>query len=400
MNKLEFIKLANNDLPTFKEDRQNDWIKYGEDNLYPNKLIDLAGKSALHNAIISSKVDACKGMGLEYDGEPDAKTDAFLQTANAYESMNDVYFKTAYDLTIFSGYAIEVILSKDRKSIAEVYHMDFSKIRCGKVDDKNQVPTYWYSKDWSQYRKAEYKPTPIPAYSKTSKEPRQLIYFKEYRPGVEYYPLPSYIGAISYVEIDVEIANFHLSHIKNGMTPSILLNFTNGQPTDDERRVIKNQIRDAYTGTDNAGKFMLTFSDSKDTAPTVETISPAQLDKQFIQLQSQVLANILAGHKVTSPLLVGIRGEGGGLGNNAGELEAAFQLYNNQVIAPMKEQLLYSFNIITNINGMKKLNVETTAPVSFTYSENILTQILTKDELRNKIGYEPINTTTITTNPE
>ena len=389
INNLEFVQMANNDLPVFKEDRFKNWIKYGENNNYPNQLIDLAGKSALHNAIISGKVDALKGKGLQYEGEEsDIKTDSFLKNANPYETLDDVYMKAAWDLTVFGGYALEIIISRDKKTIAQVNHLDFSKIRCGVKNESNQIDTFYFSNDWNQYRKAEYAPEAIPAYSPESKETRQLLYFKEYRPGTEYYPLPSYIGAIAYIEIDTEIANFHLSNIKNGMAPSLMITFPNGTPPAAERKEIMRKLKDSRTGSNTAGKIMLNFSDSKDTAPIVETIQPSQLDKQFTQLSEVVLQNILSGHKVTSPLLVGIKTEGQLGGNN--ELVTAFQIFDAQVISPMKEQLLSSFNKIMERNGMQELSIETTAPVEFTYSESVLTQILTKDELREKIGEDPL----------
>lgn len=387
---IDILKLANNDLPVFREERYQDWIKYGSDNRFPDKLIDLVGKSALHGAIVSSKVSATKGLGLEYEGEPDPKTDAFLKEANDNETLNEVFAKATFDLVLFGGYALEVILSKDKKSIAQVNHIDFSKLRCTKSDADNNINDYLYSKDWSRARQSEYAPKSIPAYTIGSKEPRQLIYFKDYRPGLEYYPLPAYIGALSYIETDVEIANFHLSNIKNGMAPSVMINFPNGVPNEEERKIHKRDFERQFTGSDKAGKVIISYSDDKDRAPIVNPISVSQLDKQFNLLQTQVLDNILAGHKIVSPLLVGLRG-GGGLGSNASEIESAFELYNNQVINPLKEQLLKSFNKIMIINGMQELDVISTAPISFTFSEDILLQILSTDEMRAKIGYEPLN---------
>jgi hypothetical protein len=385
---LVVVNLSQVELPTFTESKYQDWIKYGADNDFPFKLQDLANRSALHNAILSSKVDNICGNGFTYDKKKDNKTDLFLENINPNETANDVLRKVTYDYELYGGYALNVIWSRDHKTISEVYHIDFAKIRCGKLDEKGQVQTYFYSKDWCNYRKAENEPKQIAAFNTKTKEPSQLIYVKEYRPGMDYYPVPCYVGALAYIEIDVEIANFHLAHIKNGMTPSIMINFNNGIPTDEEQTTIERQITRKYNGTDNAGKLILSFSEDKDKSPTVTTLTPSQLDKQFIQLQSTVLQNILSGHKVVSPLLVGIKTEGQ-LGGNA-ELETAYNIYSKTIIQPAQNIILKSFNQIGTINGLQELSIIPTAPIEFTWSENVLATILTKDEMRERIGLEPL----------
>jgi len=388
MDNLTIINLAQVELPKFIEPRYNDWILYGSDNLFPDKLIDLANRSALHNAIISSKVDNVCAGGFTYKKRTDTKTDKFLDHPNPNESFEDIFRKITYDYVVFGGYALNIILSKDKQSISEIYHIDFSKIRCGKANEKGIVEEYWYSKDWANYRKGEYKPESIPAYSEGSKEPSQLFYFKQYQPGISYYPLPQYVGALAYIEVDTEIANFHLAHIKNGMTPSVLINFNNGIPSSDERKKIERQIEAKYNGTDNAGKFILSFSEDASKAPTVTTLTPSQLDKQFIQLQDTVLQNILSGHKVTSPMLVGIKTEGQ-LGGTS-ELMNAYQIYTNTVIVPIQNTLMRTVNMICERNGLQKLELIPISPIEFSWEEGTLKEIMTKDEMREKIGLEPL----------
>lgn len=387
-NNLIVVNLSQVKLPTFTESRYLDWIKYGDDNEFPNKLQDLANRSALHNAIISSKISNTCGEGFKTDGEIDKNTQLFIDNPNPDEDLETLYNKIVNDYVLYGGYALNVIWSRDRKSISEVYHIDFAKIRCMKQNDKNKITTYLYSKDWSNYRKAENTPLEIPAFDIKTKEPSQLIYVKQYRPGFDYYPVPSYVGALSYIEIDTEIANFHLSHIKNGMTPNIILNFNNGIPSDDERKTIEKQINQKYTGTDNAGKFILTFSEDKDKAPTVTTLSPSQLDKQFIALEASVLQNILSGHKIISPMLVGIKTEGQLGGGN--ELDNAFTLFQNSVIKPLQKNTLNVINKICKINGLQELNIIPVAPLEFSWSENVLQTIMTINEMREKIGLDPM----------
>lgn len=392
-DKLMVVQLAQVSLPKYSENRFNDWVKFGENNDWPFYLQELANRSAIHNAILSSKVDYSCGEGIVIDDEQkssrgDKVTQLLIDNPNPDENLNEIYRKAVYDYVVYGGFALNVIWSKDRKSIAEIYHIDFAKIRSGKMNDRGIVETFYFSNDWRNYRKTENSPRPLPAFNIKNKEASQLIYVKEYRPGLEYYPLPSYVGAISYIETDAEIANFHLAHIKNGMVPSLFINFPNGIPDEEERKKIEKQITNKFVGTDNAGKFVLSFSEDASRAPSIQTMSPAQLDKQFLQLQETVIQNILTGHKITSPLLAGIKTEGQ-LGG-ATELENAFKIYNSMVISPIKEILLKEFNAIIKINGGTEIKVVTSSPVEFSWSEGVLANILTRNELREVAGYEPI----------
>ena len=387
MKDMIFVSLSQIEMPKITEVRKGDYVNWGEDNRFPDTLIEYQRRSSLHNAIVRSKVNDICGDGFTYEGKTDKKTDAFIQMANKYESLDEIKKKVAYDLVLFGGYSLNIIWSRDGKYISEIYHIPFNYIRTGLMNERKQIDNYYYCENWKAYRN-EYKV--IPAFNKelALQQPSQLLYYKSYTPGSIYYPVPSYFGAAASIETDIEIANFHLSHIKNGMMPSMMINFPNGFPTKDEMKTIERQIKDKYVGTDNAGKFIITFSDGKDLAPTVETLSPAQLDKQFIQLQEQVLQNILSGHGVVSPLLVGIPTSVGLGGTEI--IQDSWQLYHNRVINPYKDEILSTINKIMNINGMKQLTINTSSPVSFNFSEAILLQILTQDEMREMIGYDPI----------
>lgn len=382
-------------LPDYAETYWNNkpWVRYGVDNQFPVFLQELANKSALHNAIISSKVDYSYANGLDTKNvyneakASDFSTLLFINHPNPYEDLNSIYRKCLYDYTLYGGFCLNVIWAKDRENVSEIYHIDFSKVRAGKKDEREQVKTYYYCEDWSNTRKYGYKE--VDAYNPNHKKGSQLLYAKEYRPGTFYYPLPSYVGSLNYISIDCEISNFHLAHIINGMTPNMMISFCNGIPTEEERRRIKQQFVDEFTGSDNAGKFFVTFSEDKERVPQITTISADNLDEQFIQLQATVLQNILSGHKVVSPMLVGIKTEGQ-LGGNT-ELETSFEIFNNTVIKPIQKEVTGALNRLLphtlHWNGTEVVPTDAT-PVSFTWSENILSQILTPDEMREKIGID------------
>jgi hypothetical protein len=384
-NNMIFISLAQAEIPKMVESTSRDYVLWGENNNYPERLVKYYQYSSLHNAIVKSKINDICGDGVGYGGDVDEATDGFMVACNPYESLDEVIRKVANDLVIFGGYALNVIWSKDKKTVSEIYHVPFELIRSGKANEKGIVEKYYYSDNWSAWKKDMKE---IKAFNQSKPGGSQLLFYKAYNPGVKYYPLPSYVGSISAIETDAEIANFHLAHVKNGMTPNLIINFPNGVPTSEERKKIEKQIKDKYVGTDNAGRFIITFSDDKDRAPTVTTLSPAQLDKQFLQLSDSILQSILSGHGVVSPLLVGIPAPVGLGGTEI--VKSSWELYHNRVIQPYKDEILFNLNKIMGINGLRELSILTSSPVSFNFSENVLLEILTKDEMREIIGYDPL----------
>lgn len=377
-------------LPSFEETcfSNKPYVKYGEGNTFPTFLQDLANRSALHNAILSSKVDYSYADGLKLnDDKQNISTTLFVNHPNPFEDMNSIYRKCLYDYILYGAFCLNVIWSNDGESICEIYHIDAAKIRSGKRNERGIIESYFYCEDWDKTA-PRYKAVPV--YRNDNRQGSQLLYFKEYRPGTFYYALPSYVGALNYITIDAEISNYHLAHLLNGMSPNFIISFTNGDPGDEERRKIKQQMIDEYTGTDNAGKFIMTFTDDPARVPVVNTLSSDNLDEQFNQLSEQVLQNILSGHKVVSPMLVGIKSEGQ-LGGNT-ELETSFEIFNNTIIKPIQKDVIEVLNRIIretkSWNG-NKLGPTTAAPISFTWSEGTLSQILTVAEMRERIGLEP-----------
>lgn len=336
-------------LPTFEEGTFSNkpYVRWGKDNLFPVFLQDLANRSALHNAIISSKVDYSYADGCRLN-EDTLSTKLFFDHPNPYEDMDSIYRKCLYDYIVYGCFALNIIWAEDKKHISEIYHVDASKIRSGKKNEHGMVDEYFYCDDWT---KASPRYKSIGAFNLSDRTGGQLLFVKEYRPGTFYYPLPSYVGALNYITIDAEISNFHLSHILNGMAPNFFITFTNGVPTEEERKKIKAQLISEYTGSDNAGKLMVSFVDDPEKVPHVETLSADNLDEQFIQLSDQVLQNILSGHKVVSPVLVGIKQEGISFGSGE-EMENAYNIYINSVIKPIQSIVIDSLNkVIVNTKG-------------------------------------------------
>lgn len=360
-NNIEVMNFSQIKLPTFTEKSYSSkpYISYGSDNKFPYFLQELAKRSSLHNAILQSKLDYAYDKGLEVT-DSNLASDLFINHPNPQESLNDIYRKCLSDFIMFGGYCLNIIWSQDKQNISEIYHIPFETIRCGKKNERGQVETYYYSADWSKYN-AEYKT--IPAFSYNNRVGSQLLYEKRYQSGCYTYPLPSYQGAITDIATSTEISNFHLANITNNMMPSVMITFTNGIPSEEERRTIKAQFEEQYTSTDNAGKFILSFVEDETKAPKVDTLNSSDNGEQYLNLYNTIQTSILAGHQIVSPYLVGIRSDGVSFGSGT-ELANSFKLFYNTVITNIQSKVVTTLNNVLKLTaGWEHAELEATEPI-------------------------------------
>ena len=239
-----------------------------------------------------------------------------------------------------------------------------------------EIDTYYYSADWSKHKKSEYKPRPYRAFSVEDRSSAsQILMIRDKNPALFYGFAPDYIAATDYIQLDLEIAQFHLSNISNGMFPSMAINFKNGIPSSEERRVIERQINQKFSSSKAAGKILITFNDGGETTPEIVPIDSNGSSESYQFLSKEVVNKVLSGHRVTSPLLFGIRAEGGGLGSNADELRDSYSLFNNTVIIPFQNILLKGLEKIFKVNDINlDLYFKTLKPADFIDLEVTKTQ--------------------------
>jgi hypothetical protein len=379
-------------LPEFKEHINKNWIPYGDNNLFPDELVNLFNKSGIHNAIIESKTRMMVGDGIiqstETEEEFSEATDDFIKHCNPYEDMTEVYKKCAMDYELYGLSYIEILWSKGRKKIAEINHLDATKIRWGKMEN-NRVKNYFYSQDWSNYRKEAYKPIEIPLFDNKASSARQILPIVRYTPALDYYAFPDYIAGVKWIQTDTEIANFHFNNLKNGMSPSVFFGFPVGETTNEERKSIVDSLNEKYTGTNNASKAVVSFYDAEgDKKPEVKILEQSNADKQYDLLNKTTLQQILVAHKVTNENLVGIATPGQ-LGSGS-ELLSSYEIYYNTVVKPDQQYVLVSFKKIMLVNGLNDIEILENQPLEVNFTESILEKILTQDEMREMIGYEPL----------
>ncbi len=348
---ISVIHLAEFNLPEVTETANKDYIQFGTDNMYPQYLLELYNGSSINNAIIKGVSAMIYGEGLDATDKQDSeehKEQWLRLTSLLGHSQKDLLKCLAFDLKLFGMCYVNTIWNKPRTKIVEMYHIPAQYIRSGKADGYGRVNEYYYSADWNNTRK--HKPRTYKAFDEKDRtSASQVLCIKDYSPGSHYYSLPDYQGSTSYIQLDMEIAQFHLSNIKSGMFPSMAVNFANGVPTREERRTIERQINAKFGGSGNAGKILITFNDGKDTAPEIVPINANDNSDSYQFLSTETTRKVLTGHRVTSPLLFGVKGDGSGFGNNADELRDSYSLFNNTVIKPFQNTLLGGLQPIFNI---------------------------------------------------
>ena len=391
------INLTNEVQPKSVEVNGADWIGFGDGeykNNYPQYIIDLYNNSATNAAIVNATSAMIAGEDFICEDSKDlaqyVELKKFLAAVNGQESAHELFVKLAFDLKLQGAYAINVIWSKDKTKIAELHHIPVEQVRIGVPDEDGKVPCYYICSDWTQYRKKEYAPKHIAPFNMMDRsEGSQLLYSGLYSPAMELYHTPDYVASTNWIQIDNLTSDFHLNNITNGFSGSYFINFANGVPTREERVQIERQIAKKFTGANNAGKFVLTFSDDANSKPEIVPIAVSDADKQYTVLNELTIQNIMIGHRVTSPMLLGVKTEGQLGGRN--ELLQAYELYMNSVVKPFQNQLLKTFKKLLAINGVTiPLSIKDVQPLNSMFDAETLKEVLTQDEIREELGYEPL----------
>lgn len=340
---MELIQLNQYEERSYRETANKmGFVNYGDDNLFPQYLVDLYHSSATHNALSTTIAMMIFGEGF------DATT---LDGRLAFDqwNLNNELRKACLDFKIQGGFALEVNWSIDRTTIANVSHLPFENIRSGFVNEDEKVEYYYYSKDWNDKRE---EPSEICTFNpeRNIEHPTQILYVKPFSPGSFYYPKPDYVGSINYIELDKEIGVYHINNMKNGMSPSFSIHFKNGIPPQEERNRIRMDIERQLSGASNAGKFIVTYSDDPDRKPDFEPFQLSDAHNQYQFLSEEVTSKIMVGHRVTSPQMFGVAvpGKLGG----GGELAEASELFEKNVIAPARQVVTEAVKTLLNAAGL------------------------------------------------
>jgi hypothetical protein len=255
---------------------------------------------------------------------------------------------------LFGGFSLQIIKTRDGKGIAEIYHLDFSRVRSGKLNEEDKIESYYYSAHWKDTRK--YAPEEYPAFNMDEKGDTQIYYYKTYIPSMSYYPVPDWSAGQRSIEIDIETKNFHMNNLRSGMVPSLFINMNGGIPGEEEQRILTRALEEQYAGTDNAGQAIISFNESKETAPEIIQIPRNDNDSYYSTLSDDITRSILSAHRVSSAELFGIA-TAGKLGAS-NEITEHSEYFRKMVIQPFQNCMLPVFNKLVSIKFEKPTTFE------------------------------------------
>ena len=343
---LSVVNLSRQEIPIITEDTKTrySWVPVGimdQDDFFPI-IIDAFNTSTTNAACVEGISDLIYGKGL-YSNNP--TFDAELAKLVSQEDIK----RLSFDLKLFGNGALQVYWNDNHTRIKKMYHVPVQNLRAEKLYDKPRVERYYYCTDWSDMRQHKHK-TEIPAFG-TSAEKMEILYFKNYSPGKYYYSLPDWVSALQFSFVEAELSNLHINNIENGFLPLIMVNLNNGVPAPEERQTIEDMIEAKFTGTRNAGRFMVSFNDDANNKPTIDTIQTENLHEKYQYVAEYAQDRILVAHRVTSPLLFGIRTANNGFSSQSEEMKTAFSILQTMTISPFQNLILNTLQDALSFGG-------------------------------------------------
>ena len=384
-NSIKVVNLSGYQSPEVIEDDRKDWVLYtcGDDGQdYFESLIEKYLGSPTNACCINGITEMIYGRGLDaLDSKEKPEMYAKMKLLLKPSCMR----KLVNDYKLLGQGAVQVIYNKNKTTITKISHFPMETLRAERAKN-GKCQAYYYHPKWSELKPSD-KPKRIPTFGNGSKgEVIELYIFKPYKSGFYYYAPVDYNGCLQYAELEEEVANYHINNIQNGLQPSLLVNFNNGIPNEETQELIERKIYDKFSGSSNAGKFILTFNESQEDQATIDPIHLPDAHAQYQFLADESREKIMLGHRIVSPILLGIK-DNTGFGNNAEELRTASIIMDNMVIRPFQQQIIDGLNEILAFNKIYlQLYFITLQPIEFTELDNISTKVKREEETGEKLS--------------
>lgn len=367
MTSNHIIELSAYTAPIVTEDKRNEWVNYGEDNNYYQFLIDRYSNSATHSAVVNNIGRLIYGKGL-------SALDAFKKP-NDYAQMltlftaNDLR-RVIQDLYLLGQGAFQVHYDKGHKKVAKVFHIPAQLLRPEKCNEDGDVVGYYYSDNWEDPKKFVPKRFDAFGYGKSEVE---ILMIQPYSVGTKYFSRVDYQGALEYCVLEEKISEYLINEVTNGFSPTTIVNFNNGTPTDEQKSEIARATINKLTGS-TGKKIVVSFNEDEAKKTTIDSVPLNDAPEHYQYLSDECRSKILTGHCVTSPLIFGIATTTG-FSANADELKNSVILFDNMVIQPKQEVVIEALNSILAFNGISlKLFFKTLQPLEFIDLSNAQTE--------------------------
>ena len=326
MIKVDKLTFAVDTLTNFTEvvNRNNAFISWGLDNMFPEELYRLLDMSPIHNACVRSKVDNCFGAGYVNDYK-----------VNAKQTLNDIGRQLYFELIVTGNLFLEIVWRKDRSEGIAGFHIIPSKyIRVHKPIELGAPATkYLYCRDWMNWRKAGM--VEFSEFDPMNFTNRQIVHIRMFQPGYDYYGAPDYLSTINDIRLNHQITVYNLANLINGANPSLWVHFNTPAPdSENEQTQILRNIENRYQGSENAGRVIVSYGDSNEK-PDITQIASNLQQGFYSEVFELVQKQILSGHKIVDGSLIGLPNPGG-FSSSADQLQVAYQLFLKTSINPLQ----------------------------------------------------------------
>lgn len=356
MSTIHVLELSKYTQPEIVENTRNAWVEYGEDNDYYEWLMCRYRNSTTNNAIINNMARLIYGKGIDAR-DASRKPNDYAQMKMLFS--NDTLRKCALEVKLFGGYALQIIYSKDRKRVAKVEHLPIYLTRPEKCDENGDINGYYYSDNWEDTKK--FVPKYIPSFG-SSNEPLEILVIGQYSVGRKYFHRVDYEGCLDYCVLEEKISEFLINDVTNSFSGTKVINFNNGKGTPEQQQEQVNKVKGKLTGS-TGDKVIISFNDNPESKTTIDDVPLDNAPEHYSYLATEARNKILAGHTVTSPMLVGISPDGQGFSSNADEINTGALYFYNTAIKPLQELLIEGLEKVLAFNGVtldlyfKRLNL-------------------------------------------
>ena len=340
------VNMAQQEIPVVTEDTKTRyaWVPVGinDNDDYFASITEGYNTSTTNAASVEGIADMIFGKGLY------SKNLAFQPMLDVVLPQEEIK-RVSFDIKLYGNGAFQVYWNDEHTKIIRMYHVPVQTLRAEKIYDNPRIENYYYCTDWTDQRKIKDKKK-IPVFG-TSSDKMEILYIKNYTPGQYYYSLPDWFSALQFSYVEAELSNLHINNIQNGFLPMVMINMNNGIPAPEERDTIESMIESKFTGTRNAGRFILTFNDDKERQPTIEAVQIDNLHEKFKYVAEYAQDRILVAHRVTSPLLFGIRTANNGFSSQSEEMKTAYSILQTMTIIPFQNLIINALTTALAVGG-------------------------------------------------
>lgn len=378
MSEFFVTNLAAYTAPVVVELKNKDYVQYGEDNFYFNYIIDVNNNSTTNRAICIGVSNMIYGKGIAaHDG--DKRPEQYAQMMSLFKKQVLRRFISDYKIL---GMAAFQLIYKDGK-VVKVQHFPMETLRSERANEEGEIEGWYYSNHWDNMKPNE-NPDRIPAFGFGNGKEAEMYVLKPYEAGKYYYSSPDWSSCMPYAVLEDEISDYLINDCINGFSGTKVVNFNNGVPDPEKMQSIKGEVLSKLTGS-RGEKVIVAFNNNSESKTTIDDIPLNDAPAHYSYLADECFKKLIVGHRVTSPMLLGIREGNDGMGNNAEEIKTATQLFDSIVIQNFQDQVIECIDAILSVNDIAlDLYFKTLKPIEFSEID----VLETKEVIEEETGYE------------